>query len=635
VYFVAKDGSDANPGSEAEPWLTIQHAAQVLSPGDTAYIKAGVYRERVSPQSSGTADRYIHFTAYPGQEGQVILDGAGISFSGAGLFSILNKAYLKITNLQVVNSDDAAIYVRGSHHIILAGNRTMDSHSSGIGVWVSSYVLIEGNTIVNARNVPMDQGGHEECLTVSDTSTFQVRNNEVYYADESKSYLGGAGIDVKEGSQDGQIYGNYLHNIPRDAGIYIDAWDSYNHDHLVFRNLIRDAGGIAVGSESGGTAENITVHDNVVVRSGWTGIIISQTGEGRGGDGPRRNIRIFNNTVYEARGHGGAGIYVVSENVENIIIKNNVVSFGWGSYGPNGWESGWVGQITAATPTILTHVTAERNLTFGPEKCSEDFPDCRQIPGSLKVDPVFLDRLNEDLRLQATSPAVDAGSDLRAEGVTSDFDGIRRPQGPGFDLGAFEYAEPDSVFVDVPPTRLYHDEIESLYRNGYTAGCNTDPLMYCPDATMNRAESAVFVERGIHSATYDPPVPATQVFADLALDSWASKWVNGLWEDEFTAGCGTNPLVYCPWQGHSRAEGCVFYLRMMRGAGYEPPQSGAQVFSDVPLDAWYAKWAQAAYDAELIDPCETVPELRFCPEEPLSRALAAHMMVQAKGLALP
>jgi hypothetical protein len=74
---------------------------------------------------------------------------------------------------------------------------------------------------------------------------------------------------------------------------------------------------------------------------------------------------------------------------------------------------------------------------------------------------------------------------------------------------------------------------------------------------------------------------------------------------------------------------------MMRGAGYEPPQSGAQVFSDVPLGAWYAKWAQAAYDAKLIDPCETVPELRFCPDEPLSRALAAYMMVQAKGLALP
>jgi hypothetical protein len=44
---------------------------------------------------------------------------------------------------------------------------------------------------------------------------------------------------------------------------------------------------------------------------------------------------------------------------------------------------------------------------------------------------------------------------------------------------------------------------------------------------MNRAESAVFVERGIHSASYDPPTPSSQIFADMPLDSWAAKWVNG------------------------------------------------------------------------------------------------------------
>ena len=166
-------------------------------------------------------------------------------------------------------------------------------------------------------------------------------------------------------------------------------------------------------------------------------------------------------------------------------------------------------------------------------------------------------------------------------------------------------------------------------------GCSTNPLMYCPDQTMNRGESAVFVERGIHSATYDPPAPMTQVFADLALDSWAANWVNGLWQDQYTTGCGTNPLIYCPWQGHTRAEGCVFYLRVLNGATFDPPQPGGQTFSDVPLDAWYAKWVQAAYGAGLITACQSTPELRFCPDDPLTRALAAYMMVQAKGLSIP
>jgi len=187
-------------------------------------------------------------------------------------------------------------------------------------------------------------------------------------------------------------------------------------------------------------------------------------------------------------------------------------------------------------------------------------------------------------------------------------------------------------FADVPPDHPYFAQIEALYRAGYTAGCATDPLRYCPDQTMNRAESAVFIERGIHTATYDPAAPALQIFADMPLDSWAAKWVHGLWEDQYTAGCGTNPLVYCPWQGHTRAEGCVFYLRMLDGATFDPPQPAGQTFTDVPLDAWYAKWVQAAYDAGLIPACQTSPELTFCPNDPLTRALAAYMMVQAKGL---
>jgi hypothetical protein len=87
------------------------------------------------------------------------------------------------------------------------------------------------------------------------------------------------------------------------------------------------------------------------------------------------------------------------------------------------------------------------------------------------------------------------------------------------------------TFADVPPSHPYYAEIEWLYQNGYTAGCAVDPLRYCPDVTMNRAESAVFVERGLHTASYDPPTPSSQVFADLPMDSWAAKWVNGLWED--------------------------------------------------------------------------------------------------------
>ena len=40
-YYVSKSGSDSNPGTEAQPWETIQKAAKTLLAGDTVYIKTG------------------------------------------------------------------------------------------------------------------------------------------------------------------------------------------------------------------------------------------------------------------------------------------------------------------------------------------------------------------------------------------------------------------------------------------------------------------------------------------------------------------------------------------------------------------------------------------------------------------
>ncbi len=141
---------------------------------------------------------------------------------------------------------------------------------------------------------------------------------------------------------------------------------------------------------------------------------------------------------------------------------------------------------------------------------------------------------------------------------------IGRASRPAFSAGP--------TFIDVPLDNPYYEYVEALYQNGYIAGCSSDPMMYCPERVMKRGESAVFVERGIHGTEYLPSQPTEILFADVELFEWYAKWTHGLWEDGYTAGCGTDPLIYCPDQDHTRAEGCVFYLRMMYGADYEPPQ---------------------------------------------------------------
>ncbi|NIM96226.1 MAG: hypothetical protein GTO18_21215 [Anaerolineales bacterium] len=192
---------------------------------------------------------------------------------------------------------------------------------------------------------------------------------------------------------------------------------------------------------------------------------------------------------------------------------------------------------------------------------------------------------------------------------------------------------PKSSFEDVPTDHWAFVYIELLYQLGYIAGCSADPPLYCPEATMTRAESAVFVERGIHNAYYIPPEPSEQVFADVPLWEWYAKWTDGLWRDGYTAGCGLDPLAYCPMREHTMAEGSVFFLRMMYGYDFSPPEPTG-IFSDVPLDAWYAPWVEEAYRSQILIPCQEMPDLRACPEAPLNRAMGAYMMVQSKGLAV-
>ena len=64
-FFVSTSGSDTNTGSIAQPFATIQKAADVMNPGDTCHIRAGTYRETVAPPSRATtAALPIRYEAY-------------------------------------------------------------------------------------------------------------------------------------------------------------------------------------------------------------------------------------------------------------------------------------------------------------------------------------------------------------------------------------------------------------------------------------------------------------------------------------------------------------------------------------------------------------------------------------------
>ncbi|MEI6075927.1 MAG: autotransporter-associated beta strand repeat-containing protein [Verrucomicrobiota bacterium] len=63
-WYVSPTGSDANPGSIGAPLRTLAAATGQLFPGATLYLRAGTYRETLTPPSSGTSGMPITITAY-------------------------------------------------------------------------------------------------------------------------------------------------------------------------------------------------------------------------------------------------------------------------------------------------------------------------------------------------------------------------------------------------------------------------------------------------------------------------------------------------------------------------------------------------------------------------------------------
>ncbi|KKT59378.1 MAG: Sheath polysaccharide-degrading enzyme, partial [Candidatus Giovannonibacteria bacterium GW2011_GWA1_44_25] len=72
TYYVATTGNDANTGTSAAPFKTIQKAADVVQAGDRVIVKAGTYYGRILMKTSGTASAPIVFEGEAG----AIIDGS-------------------------------------------------------------------------------------------------------------------------------------------------------------------------------------------------------------------------------------------------------------------------------------------------------------------------------------------------------------------------------------------------------------------------------------------------------------------------------------------------------------------------------------------------------------------------------
>ena len=206
-----------------------------------------------------------------------------------------------------------------------------------------------------------------------------------------------------------------------------------------------------------------------------------------------------------------------------------------------------------------------------------------------------------------------------------------------FDDLTLEPAVTTPTFGDVPLDHPLYAYIQALWENGYTAGCSTDPLLFCPDVILDRAQSAVFMLRGQLGSTYaPPPAPWTTFTDDWTGFEWAQPWAEGMWQEGLTAGCQPSPLMYCPATQLPRVEASVFGLRMKYGVAYIPPAATGTLFADMTdTSYWGISWAEQAYLDGILPSCGTDPATGkplFCPSDLVDRAWGAYLIVQAKNL---
>ncbi len=167
IYFVSPTGNDADPGTEAKPWMTIQAVVSKLQPGDTLNVLPGTF----SGFAIGWDNPTLGLIKYDQRQSRRPRSSPSevARLASAGLTTISsrnhktpdgidieNSNYIIIQGFTITNAagniDRAGIRTVTNHNITLRNNVLDHNGTWGIFTAFSDNLLIEGNTAAHAPN---------------------------------------------------------------------------------------------------------------------------------------------------------------------------------------------------------------------------------------------------------------------------------------------------------------------------------------------------------------------------------------------------------------------------------------------------------------------------------------------------
>lgn len=237
--YVALNGNDANPGTLSRPWRTLKKSLRSLGPGQTLFVRGGIYTERVTgftlPKGAPTAR--ITVRAYPGErpvvKGLLWLTGADYwTFSGLNVTwdpatGRSNEHMLKFnggigwaySNAEIWGARSyAAILVTGAPasyrlsylnvHDTYAANEQWQDHL----IYVNSYAggsggVIERNILWNSLNGRAIKIGPSSSSTATPVGNVVIRYNTMY------NNLGPANINLSYSASNVRIERNIMQRV--------------------------------------------------------------------------------------------------------------------------------------------------------------------------------------------------------------------------------------------------------------------------------------------------------------------------------------------------------------------------------------------------------------------------------------
>ncbi|MGH7568305.1 MAG: choice-of-anchor Q domain-containing protein [Gemmatimonadales bacterium] len=375
TYYVSPTGSDANSGSATAPFRTIQRAADVVNPGDVVVVDDGVWTDD----------------------------------DGSGMVVQVNRGGTPSAWVTFRSRNQWGAKLDGENGRTALGFEL----NNGVG-----YVRIEGFDLYGFANVGSPVTGRGS----------------------------GSAINLYDGGHDSEIIGNHIHHIGNVCTLSTNT----NGQTAIFIQV-----------------PNVTVDGNVIhdigrFFPGENGCSYSSTFRGYqtldhgiylNGNPPGAHGAVIRNNIFYNTRHGW-GVQFYPDPLSNIQVLNNTFAYGnpnknythitlhadvsGGSRIANNIFYNPEGGQPIHIPSFSGTITISDNLTTG-SAMTDDIPPAGMTLTNnwLNTDPLFVNPSLGDFRLQAGSPAIDAGQTFTL--VRFDITGRARPQGAAYDLGAYEY----------------------------------------------------------------------------------------------------------------------------------------------------------------------------------------------------